>query len=268
MRVANFVVSAAFLGVLASVSGCQVQTKERYVVTSGPDTEREDTQDWTGETVEVQIQGVGVAVNGGVKIVADPSATKVTAQARFLAMATEKDDADQSIAEIPATYTITRTGSGPTGRVIVACGHGGSHGSSAAGESGCEYVEIHVPTNAPLTLDAHSGNGTMSLDLASATVADVGANSGSGDLEADLPATPGGTISLVAEKFDITASLPSNFAADEVVLVASGGDKNIHTGPFSDIQEGTGKGGRGTAGTGLKFLHLTTKGDLGEITLK
>src|SRR4051794_33757781 len=114
MRVANFVVSAVAFGVLACVSGCQVsaETKTRFTVTSGDDTVREDANAWTGEAIDIEIQGVGLAVNGGVKVIADPAATKVSATARFLAMATEKDDADQSIADVVPTYTLTHSGTG------------------------------------------------------------------------------------------------------------------------------------------------------------
>jgi hypothetical protein len=88
-------------------------------------------------------------------------------------------------------------------------------------------------------------------------------------IDADLPATKGGTIELVAEQDDITATLPSDFAADEVILSADAA--SIDTGPFSDIKNGSGAGGRGTAGTGLKLLHLTAKefaGSTGKITLQ
>ena len=80
----------------------------------------------------------------------------------------------------------------------------------------------------------------------------------------------GANISLVGEQGDdISVKLPSDFAADEVILQADA-DK-ITLGPFTDIKEGAGAGGRGQAGSGLASLKLTSKefaGSTGEITLR
>ena len=110
----------------------------------------------------------------------------------------------------------------------------------------------------------------MLASATSAVVSNIGANSNGGDTNADLPATKGANISLVSEKADdIAAKLPAEFAADEVILQADA-DK-IALGPFTDIKEGAGAGGRGTAGTGLASLKLTSKefaGSTGQITLR
>ncbi|HVJ93795.1 MAG TPA: hypothetical protein VM580_28545, partial [Labilithrix sp.] len=141
-RVSSVVFGAVVVGLLGASVGCRVsvETKTRFVE---PNVVREDSADWAGQAISIDIQGVGIAVNGGVKVTADPSATKVRATARMLAMAfsSEKSNADLSIAEAKDSFTVTTSGN----TISVNCGHGKSHGSSSGGESGCELVEIVVP---------------------------------------------------------------------------------------------------------------------------
>lgn len=270
-RFTSIVVGTFALAIAAT--GCQAEinatfkTKTRFVEQN---VVREDSADWAGGRIEIDVKGVGLSVNGGVKITADPSATKVRATARMLAMALgeEKENADKSIEEAKATFTLTSDGN----NVSVSCGHGGTHGSSNSGESGCEYVEIVVPAGAPgqeLHVKALSGNGTLVFELADATISKVEANSGSGSIDATLPATQGATISLVSERSDIAVRLPSDFSADEIILQADA-DK-IDLGPFDDAKTGASAGGRGEAGAGLALLKLTAKefaGSTGSIKLR
>ena len=65
--------------------------------------------------------------------------------------------------------------------------------------------------------------------------------------------------------------LPADFAADEIILQAD--EDKIELGPFTDIKNGAGAGGRGTAGAGLASLKITSKkfadtGSTGKITLR
>lgn len=274
-RVSTVVLGTVACAIVATVAGCQasltVKTKNRFVE---PDVVQEDSADWTGangQTINIQIEGVGVSVNGGVSVTSDPSITKVKATARMLAMAftEEKSNADQSIVEAKQTFTISHTDSA----ITVSCGHGQTHGSSNGGDSGCEFIDVRVPAgnaNAPLRLSkVLSGNGTVTLQLSNATLAELGVNSNGGNITSDLPATEGGNYSLVSEKADdITVKLPADFSADNIILQADA-DK-IDLGPFSDIQNGDGKGGRGTKGQGLASLKVTSKdfaGETGHIAL-
>jgi hypothetical protein len=270
MSVSRIAFATVVAAIAASAVGCQVQasvrTKTRFVE---PNVLKEDTADWTGQPIKIQIEGVGVAVNGGINVEAVPGETKVKANARFLAMAFEDDkpNADQSIAEAKNTFTISNTPS----EIVISCGHGGTHGSSNGGESGCELVNITIPAGAadkPLELTVLGGNGEMTLKLSGATIKNVGANN-SGDIQAEIPVTKGANVSLVAEKAeDITVTLPSNWAADEVILQADA-DKIVN--PFSDAKLGPGAGGRGEPGTGLASLKLTSKefaGSTGTVTLR
>jgi hypothetical protein len=269
-RVASVVFGTVILGIVASVTGCRVsvETKNRYVKN---DVKVEDTADWNGQAIKIDIAGVGIASNPEVKVVADPNATKVRATARLLAMAFENEEANalQTRDEAEQTFKITNTAD----EITLACGHGQKHGSAEAGESGCEAVDIVIPTGTDakkLAVTVLSGNAQLTLQLSSAVVSNIGTNANGGDTNADLPATQGASISLVSQKGDdIAAKLPADFAADEVIL-QSDADK-IALGPFTDIKQGAGAGGRGTAGTGLASLKITSKefaGTTGQITLR
>jgi hypothetical protein len=271
-RVSSVVLGTVLLGIVVAASGCQVQasikTKNRFVE---PNVVQEDTEEWTGQPIKIDIQGVGVSINGGVNVTAVQGLTKVKATSRMLAMAfsEEKPNADQSILDAKATFKITNSASG----ITVACGHGGSHGSSNAGESGCELVEIQVPAGdgtTPLDVTVLSGNGTVNIQLSNAVLKNVGVNSNGGDISAEIAATQGANVSFVSEKSDdIAVGLPSDFAADEIVLQADADQINL--GPFTDAKNGAGAGGRGTAGTGLASLKVTSKefaGSTGSITLR
>ncbi len=271
-RVSSLVFGTVVAAVALSVTGCQVQasikTKTRF---TEPNVVREDTADWDGQQrIEIKIEGVGAALNGGVKVIADPSVKKVKATARMLAMAfsEEKESADLSIAEAKNTFTLSNSGDA----ITVSCGHGGSHASSNAGESGCELVEVVIPAGSadkPLDLKVLSGNGGLVLQLSNATLKNLGTNA-HGLTNADVPATKGANISLVGQEADdIAVKLPADFAADEVILQAD--EDKIELGPFADIKNGSGAGGRGQAGTGLASLKLTSKefaGSTGKITLR
>lgn len=217
-----------------------------------------ESADWDGSPISIQLDGVAVAINGGVRVTADPNATTITAKARLLAMAADRApaDADLTIADVKAAFVVS------SNRVV--CGHGGSHGSSRAEDSGCEHVDIVVPAGTDakrLSVTMTSANGIMTLALASAVIGTITA-SGNGDIDADVPATKGGKIALVADLAgDITVKLPADFAADTVVLESD----TVERGPFSDIA-----GGRGAKGTGLSSLELRSKafaGGTGGITL-
>jgi hypothetical protein len=271
MSVSRVVFGLFVLATVAPTAGCEasltVRTKTRFVENA---VVREDTADWTGQPIELKLVGTGVSQGGGVTVRADASATKVRATARMLALAFAEDKAfaDQSITEAKATFKITNSG----GVIVVECGHGGSHGSSNSGESGCELTEVVVPAGdatRQLELKVLSGNGDVNLQLGNATLKNLGVNvNGAGDGIASLPATLGGSYSLVAEQAgDLTVRMPGTFSADEIILQA---DADKIDNAFTDAKLGAGAGGRGTQGTGLASLKLTSKefaGSTGKITL-
>lgn len=263
------------IGILAGSSGCTVQatvkTKTRFTEPGVPPS-AQPTEDWNGEAIRIDAQGVGVAVNGGLEVRVDPSATKVTAVADMVALANDDDkaSADLSIVDAKSTFKIVKDGDVWN----VVCGHGGSHGSSNSGESGCNKVIVTIPagsSTSPINLTALSGNGTVNIDVSSVTLEALGVN-GKGDITVRAPTTQNSTISVVAEQADdVNLLLPSSFAADEVYFVADA-DKIVNN--VSDLQltdaEGGKKGSRGTAGEGAKSVKLTSKpfaGSSGQVIL-
>lgn len=264
-------IPCSFVGALALVtgilaSGCStsisLQTKVRDVQDN---VVQNDTADWAGGKIKIQSDGVGVSINGGVRVIADPNATRVTATARLVAMVLPDDKAngDLSIADAQATFTISHSGND----IVVSCSHGQTHGSSNSGESGCELLTVTIPVGTAaekLDLTVLSGNGGMNLQLGSAILSNLGTNATSGDTVAVLPATQGANISLVSEQGnDIDATMPSGWSADSVILQAD-------TDKIKNSFTLTSSGGYGTAGAGLQSLKLTSKefaGSTGEITL-
>jgi hypothetical protein len=268
MSVSRVVFGSLITAIVVTTMGCRVsvETKSRFVE---PNVVREDTAQWTGQPIVIKIDGVGASVNGGVNVEANPQATKVTANARMLAMAfaSEKPSADQSIIEAKDTFKITNTAD----QILIECHHGGAHGSSEAGTSGCELVNLVIPAGTaekPLVLDVHGGNGTMTLQLRNAVLSNLGVNNASSDISAEIPNSIGANVSLVSDGGDIAVTLPSSWAAEEVILIADA-DKIVN--PFSDAKLGAGAGGRGAAGAGLKSLKVTSKAPVissGIITLR
>jgi len=264
MRVSTVLFGALVATIAIVVTGCTVQatikTKNRFVEEN---VTTESPTDWNGEDIVVNDQAVGASINGGLEIVADASATKVRAVARVLAMANadDKASADLSIAEAKTSFTVSGG--------AVACGHGGSHGSSNSGESGCEKLTVYVPIGTAakkVNIKGLVGNGGMTMKVSSVNLGNLEGNSNGGDIDATVGT--GTSVSLVSEKSDnIVLRLPDTFAADVIILNADQG--NIIN-DFSDAKVGENAGGRGTAGSGYTSIKLTSKqfaGSSGKVTL-
>jgi hypothetical protein len=265
-RVSTLVISAVAVSCFAI--GCRasldVETKTRYVEEN---VTREAEADWAGEDIVIKDDAVGISVNGGLTIVADPGATKVTATSRMLAMAFSEDKAlaDQSIAEAKDTFKISTS----NGVTTVECHHGGSHGSSDSGSSGCELLEVHVPAGSatqPLNLNGQSGNGTLKVSASGAFLGTLQVTSNGGDVDVTADANQGSTITASSEKADdVTLHVPADFAADSITLNADA--QSIDTSAFADVKSGS---GRGTAGEGAKAITLTSRefaGSTGKVIL-
>lgn len=259
------VVLGAFVAVLATTAGCKVsvETKTRYTLDNQL---IKDDLEYNGEPIEIRIEGVGAAVNGGVRVDSDPSTKQITANARFLAMAfsDHKADADLSLADVKARFKITHDATG----IHVTCDHGDNHGDSESGSSGCELTNIVIPAGTqdkPLKLTALSGNGGLTLQLANAYVGSVLANSNGADssINAEIAATQGGVISLVSKQGDdVSLTLPTGASANSVQLVADL-DK-IGVGPFTTLTTYDGSQGIGTADAGLASIKITSESFAGE----
>jgi hypothetical protein len=263
------------LGIVAGASGCTVQasvkTKTRFTEDNVAPSSDNQT-DWAGEKIVINNSSAGVLVNGNTIVNVDPSAKRVTATAKLVALANDDDkaSADITLADLKTTFKIEKAGD----VINVVCGHGKAAGSSNSGESGCNNITITIPagdsTN-KLALDVLSGNGPGDVSVATATLENLGVN-GKGDITVKAPTTQGANISVVAEQADdVSVLLPSNFAADEVYFVADA-DQIVNN--ASDLvltdAEGGKKGSRGQAGEGAKSVKLTSKpfaGSSGQVTL-
>ena len=261
MRLGSVVVVASIVA-----SGC---TNEISLSTKTRDVQdnvlKADALPWAGGKIRVQSDGVDVSVNGGIKVSASASVTTVTATARFVALVLpeEKTNGDQSINDAIETFTITHSGED----VIVNCNHGGAHGSSLAGDSGCELLTVTIPAGtaaSKLDLSVLSGNGEVNLLLSSAILSNLSTSSKVGDTVASLPATQGATLSLVSEQAnDLDVTMPAGWSSDAVALTA---DAN----QISNAFPLTSTGGYGTPGAGLASLTITSKpfaGTTGSIKL-
>jgi hypothetical protein len=90
--------------------------------------------------------------------------------------------------------------------------------------------------------------------MTGAEVAELDLHASNGAIDVTTPTTKGATITVVAETGDdITLHLPSDFAADFIVIDTVAG--LVDTSAFPDVQSGK---GRGTAGTGAKSITLSS----------
>lgn len=223
-----------------------------------------DDLDWTGGTIKIQNEGTRVSINGGVRVIADGNATRVSATARLVALVLpeEKSNGDLTLNDVQDTFRITRSGDD----IVVTCGHGKTHGSSLAADSGCELITVTIPAGnatTPLDLTVVSGSGGMSLELAGATMKKLVTSADVGNTNAQLPATAGGDYTLVSEEAgDLDVAMPAGWSADVVKLEA---DADAITSAFPL----TATGGYGAAG-GLASLTITSRefaGSTGNIDL-
>ena len=220
---------------------------------------------WMGERIEVV--NAGVTPTGGLALTT-PGTDRVHATARMLAIADTQDkpSADRAILSATQTYDV-KTNSGVT---TVACGHGMTFGSANGIDSGCDALDVIVPSGDAmkhLSVAAQSGNGKVVVTLDTGVVLgelDVHANHGFVDVS--VPATPGAVITVVSETGDdITLHLPRDFASDAVV-VDTAADK-IDTGDFPDVQSGKARGNKGAGAKSISLRSGIAGGLRGRIAL-
>lgn len=269
MRNASTVALSALsvLGFAALVSGCTVTVKTQTHYVNNPDTTVTGATDWNGEAISINNDSPDAVFNGGMRIVGDSSATKISVKARVIAWAddTDKASADKSIADVIKTVKVELSGT----TWNVACGHGSAYGSSSSGKSGCEYLEVHVPTGSatkPHKITASNSNGDINVSgiYGGATVT----SKGPGDVVADITPTAGASIVLKSEKADnVTLTLPSDFKAKTVTLTPAG--KGTVSNDFSDVQSGSGRNAQDAdAAEAITVQSLEFAGADGNVALK
>lgn len=271
-RVSSLVFGSMVVAIVSSVAGCRVsaETKTRFTETNVLLT---DKQDWAGEKIIIDIATPGAISQGGLNV-ETKDVTLITANARILATAFKEDSADAqlSINDVKARFQITHT---DASTITISCPHGDTHGGSSAGESGCELTNIIIPQgndNQKLSVEIKTGNGDVTINAGSAKLIRLAGNSQNGDIRATVGPSSGSVgadIALVALKGDdVTLTVPQDFAADSVNLVA---DPGKASNAFPDITALDGTVGRGAVGAGFKTIKLTSvnfAGSTGTVTLK
>ena len=152
--------------------------------------------------------------------------------------ATTRPSADKAILSATDGFVVA-TASGVT---AVRCGHGAPVGSAPAQESGCDALDVSVPSGAAdklLTVVARSGNGKVGLSLGGAALAVLDLQASNGPIDATTSATQGATLTIVSQTGDVvTLRLPRDFATD----VARARCASVDSSAFPDVQAGKGRG--------------------------
>lgn len=227
-------------------------------LTRAPDIEVAASRTWAGEDIQIFTDGAQLSIAGGLEIVADPTATKVSAIAQLSAFYTPgvtTPSADRGTLSVELV----------AGRLRVRCTR-----APAIGEGGCNHVRVVVPAGTaaqPLVLRAQSFSNVAPTSFAgaSAFLGELTIHA-SGDIHAVVPATKGASIELASTGHDVTAVLPADFASNHVLL--RGDSDQIDTSDFPDVTSGA---PRGAIGTGLRFLladSTTYAGTTGRVVLQ
>ena len=256
---------------LVGVAGCSVSTapgsitfKSQTRFTS-PDITKTSAKDWSGEAIEINDDGTSVSVNGGLRVIGDPTAKRITITARVIAYADADDEANAklSIAEAQQTLTITEEAQ----KITVRCGHGQTHGSSKPDKSGCELLTVTIPSGdatTPLNLTVGCGNGDITLSRVTGQI--LVEENGTGSINASVNPAKGKPIQITGKQGnDVTVALPADFAADQVVLSAEPASKISNA--FSDVQSGSGRGTQGTGASKITITSTPFAGSSGTVSL-
>lgn len=249
MRTSGSAPVAVVLGLaLAGCKGQELEARSRFVEDG---VKLDAPAAWGGEAVVVESSGV--TTTGGLSLsVEDDDHVRSTARMLAVADTTDKASADAAIDEVKKTAYAISTAAGVT---TVRCGTVARFASVAAGDAGCDALDVTFPggaTDRPLTVTARSAKGLVAGSFAGATLKNLELHGSNGRIELTVPATKDATILVVAETGDeVVLRLPVDFAADAMVLEAPAGA--VDTSAFPDVQ--TGKG-RGEAGRGAKSITV------------
>ncbi len=254
-RLAPLARCALLAGLAGSACKGQSLTARSSFVEDG--VQQVETMAWGGERIE--IDNLGVTASGGLGLSATDT-DRVVATARMLSVAdtTDKASADSAITSATMGFVIATT----AGVTSVRCGHGTQNGSATAEESGCDALDVAVPTGATgktLAVAARSGNGNVAVAVDGAQLAELTLHASNGTIDVKTATTQGASITIVSETGDdITLRLPGDFQADAIVLDTAAG--KIDTSAFADLQLGR---GRGTVGVGAKLISVRSAGPSG-----
>ncbi|AKV02051.1 hypothetical protein AKJ09_08714 [Labilithrix luteola] len=272
--------SVVFFGVLGLValSACSVsttdnsitfKTKREYVDSSQP--AKSSTSEWNGQAITINNDGVNPLVgNGGVEIYPDPSATKVTAQAIFAGRGDVEADAQESIRDALATFQVTES----NGNITVTCKHGGDHGSSPGGQSGCKLLKVTIPAGTaavPVKLTVGDGNGGIRFNGAVTVSSLIVDENGSGDVSVKVNPVKGASVVVTGEDA-VSVAVPSTFSAESVILTVDESDpaaaaERIITTAFPGMKSNQPYPIAGATADAAKTLNVQSKGILSSDTV-
>ena len=275
MRSSSLALFGCALVIGVTASGCRIEahTQTQFEDSSHP--AKTSVMDWTGQPISIINDGVNPATGDtGVEVTAAANTTKITVSAVFAAHADDdkKDDANASIADALNTLTIDESANG----FNVHCGHGNSHGSSAAAGSGCKLLRVTIPagtTAQPLTLTVGSGNGDVKVGqggdapvVKSLTVS----GNGAGDVTVRSNPVPDATLDIKGE-FEVAVQLPSDFSSKKVTLTVNEDDPmkafaRLHT-QFPGLISGSPYPTTGATPTAIASLTVNSTGLLDSSTL-
>jgi hypothetical protein len=235
---------------LVAAAGCSVSTTPNSISVK---TQKQFTKDvsktaltaWSGQRIIVN------NVNGDLTV-DTVAGSAIRADAHLVAYADDdahQADADASLAETEVTFVIDEPAGGP---IHVSCSRSGTHGTSGSTVSGCA-LHLYIPqgsSTVPVDLieTANNGNATASGIIGSAIV-----HSGNGSVSLSATPTLGAAVEASTAVGDATLTLPSTWAADQVLFHT---DLGFFVSDFPDVLEGTTS--RGTAGTGAHSVVLTS----------
>ena len=221
-RVALLFAPLAIAFACSFVTGCKGQTvpaRSRFVEDG---VQKVADAGWDAERIDVDT--AGVSPSGGLALAATDT-DRVVATARMLAVADtyDKASADRAILGATDTFFVSTT----DGVTRVQCGHGPQVGSAASAESGCDALDVSVPSGTalkPVSVVARSGNGNVGVSFGGATLAGLDLHASHGGIDATTSATAGATIAIVSDTDDdVILRLPRDFAADTIILDAPSG---------------------------------------------
>jgi len=250
-RAARTLDLALLLGVsIVSVAACKGQAISARGNFVEEDVQQVAATAWNGERIE--IDNAGVTAGGGLSVSATATDRPV-ATARMLSVADTYDKANADLTITAATQSFTiATDAGVTS---VQCAHGTTNGSADAMESGCDTLDVTVPTGTPdkhIALAVRSGNGKVSVAVDGAQLAELTVTASHGALDVKTATTQGAIITVLSETGDdVTLRLPADFQADLITIAGASG--NIDTSAFADVKNGR---GRGQAGAGAKLIEV------------
>lgn len=253
--------------------GCTVTVKTQTKFRPAAPVTGSSQAAWTAQAIEIE------NANGGVRIVGDASATKVTFSTFPFAFADTQTDGDAAVADVQGRIAIDETAD----RIYVHCSTASkSYGTAANGTTGCDDLTVTVPAgslSAGLKLKAVSHNGSVSAQnltaaagqqllilsdngsvTASNITGSVRAHTDNGSVDASFTPTGGAQCEASSGNGDVTLSLPADFSADALALSAKGG---VVINGFSDLTAASTS--RGQPGNGAARIVAST--DNGKVTI-